>query len=90
MEPRQPEISIKDWGTIGKDTKRTSDGVSYTTLHVYEAEEEEKTIAGPAKSARGPGTSIVPGTEDRKLPEPKKTAAGSAVFGIRSLKASHK
>lgn len=80
-QPTFPEIYVKSWNEIGKDSKRTSDGVYYTSLRQKEVE------TGP--EAEG-GLRTAAGAEEQSLPEPKKTAAGSAVFGIRSLKASHK
>ena len=86
MEPRDPDICIKSCQPIGKDIKRTSDGVTYTTFQFIEEEEEHVEVIATPREQR---TRPIPGAEDRKLPEPKRLAAGSGVFGIRSLKAAH-
>lgn len=87
MEPRDPEICIRGWESIGRDTKRTSDGVSYTTYQLRAEDEDSPPVTETPREDRLRPT---PGAEDRKLPEPKRTAAGSGVFGVRSLKSTHK
>ena len=86
MEPRDPAVCLKRWEPIGKDIKRTPDGVTYTSFHLIPDEEEQEPVVDTPRERR---TRPIPGAEDRKLPEPKKLAAGSGVFGIRSLKAAH-
>ena len=84
--PRDAPITIKSWDSVGKDIKRTHDGVSYMTVRSY----EEETHPQPHEEVKQPRKEekLSHAVEERKLPEPRKTAAGSAVFGVRSLKAA--